>query len=147
MSLKYRIAVVIFVLEALMMALVLSQTLSFSLRSTSDLLKANERLIQDLMAEVSLVGLVTEEFHDLNLSLQRYPLPASVLAVVVSNEVDMIVAATEPSLVGERLGTLPSSKDANWQTSVIDEQGAGFQGKLAIRYSQDALIKSAGLAP
>ena len=71
LSLKYRIALVIFSLEALMMTMVLWQTLSSSLDATRQLHADNEKVMLQLLSDLSSTALLIEELADVQLYFQQ----------------------------------------------------------------------------
>ena len=65
MSLKYRIALVIFILEALMMGVVFSVTLARSDQINLQQLEVNEGIITSLLGDLSRAALFTGDFSEL----------------------------------------------------------------------------------
>ena len=64
-SLKYRIAVTIFILEAIMLGFVLHLTLSASLEESHAQLVATDQVILHLLSDMSRVALLTEDIETL----------------------------------------------------------------------------------
>jgi hypothetical protein len=64
-SLKYRIALVIFVLEAIMVSLVLWQTQKVSLAAQSRQMAATEQVMMNMLADLSRYALITSEYGEL----------------------------------------------------------------------------------
>ena len=64
LSLKYRIAIIIFLLEAVMIGVVLQLTLKESFSASSELILKNEQAILDLISGVSKTALITDEYSE-----------------------------------------------------------------------------------
>ncbi|NIQ12642.1 MAG: hypothetical protein GWO08_22520, partial [Gammaproteobacteria bacterium] len=64
-SLKYRIAVIIFILELIMMGAVLGVTLSHSLETSQQHLTDSESVLLDLLGDLSRIALITAEYDEL----------------------------------------------------------------------------------
>ena len=71
MSLKYRIAVVIFLLEAVMMSIVFYTTVSRSQEINQNQLEINERVILDLLGDLSRLALFTFEYDNLQAYIEK----------------------------------------------------------------------------
>ena len=65
LSLKYRIALIVFVLEAIMLSLVLWQTLTYSYAKSSKLIHNNQEAVIQLVSGISRTALLTEEYAEL----------------------------------------------------------------------------------
>ncbi|HET9405468.1 MAG TPA: hypothetical protein VFO57_12880, partial [Burkholderiales bacterium] len=101
LSLKYRIATCIFLLEAVMMFLVLGQTLRFSEENTRAQLAANEMVILDIFSGLSQNALLTKDLGDLQEYAENLTRDAHILKVLVGDRGRRIVVSTDFSEVGE----------------------------------------------
>ena len=139
LSLKYRIALVIFILEALMMTTVLWQTLSSSLEATRQLHADNERVMLQLLADLSSSAMLIEELADVQLYFQQVLQQPTVKHVVLADVNDRVVASSNASDVGGPLPPLTDSSDRYWRSQPV-VTAAGNLGLLAIEFSNQALV-------
>ena len=139
LSLKYRIALVIFFLEALMMTAVLWQTLSSSLESTRELHDENDKVMLQLLADLSSTALLTEELADVQLYFQQVLQQPTVKRVLLTDVNDRVVASSNVADVGNPLPVLNDSPDRYWRSQPV-VSGAGDLGLLAIEFSNEALV-------
>ena len=141
LSLKYRIALVIFILEALMMTVVLWQTLSSSLEATRKLHADNETVMLQLLADLSSTALLIEELADVQLYFQQVLQQPTVKRVILADINDRVVASSNVRDVGNPLPTLTDSSDRYWRSQPVIT-AAGNLGLLAIEFSNQALVES-----
>lgn len=139
LSLKYRIALVIFSLEALMMTAVLWQTLSSSLEATRRLHAENEKVMLQLLADLSSTALLIEELADVQLYFQQVLQQPTVKRVLLADINDRVVASSNVSDVGGPLPKLTDSSDRYWRSQAV-VTAAGNLGLLAIEFSNQALL-------
>ncbi|MFT5699207.1 MAG: diguanylate cyclase (GGDEF)-like protein [Desulforhopalus sp.] len=135
-SLRYRIALSIFALEAMMMVLVLGQTLTFSHESTKGQLRENEQVILSLLADLSQTALFSMEFSELQQYMDKVTRDPHILRVMVSNFDGLVVISTHFSDVGKNMPSfLGSTEEKFWQTKELN----GF-GSIAIQFSNAELL-------
>ena len=94
LSLKYRIALVIFVLEGIMMTVVLWKTLGQSLESAAEQQALTHDMLIELVGDLSRTALLTTEYADLQLHLQQVQLEPTVQRVMFANANNRVVART-----------------------------------------------------
>ncbi len=147
-SLKYRIAIIIFVLEAIMMAVVLWQTLGHSEQATRDQLADIDSAILEIMSGVGRVALLTEEYADLQPYLENLLQNARVEQVLLIDARDLVVASSSPDDVGKAPPEISpvhehqhdgTQHEHFWRSREI-RNDTGLLGTLAIEISDDALI-------
>ncbi len=137
-SLKYRIAASIFALEAVMMFLVLGQTLRFSKDNTRLQLKENEQVILDVFADLSQNALFSMEFGELQQHAEKLTKDPHILKVMVSNRDRNIVISTDFADVGKPVpSSLGESTERFWRTKKIDNLGM-----VAMEFSNKELIQA-----
>ena len=144
LSLKYRIAIMIFLLEAVMMAFVLWQTLGQSLNSSREQFAANEQAMLGVVSGMSRIALLTEEYADLQPYLEEVLEDPRVRRVVLADVEGRIVASTQPKDVGMALAPILSRQDEKnlfWRSREITN-AAGLLGELAIQFSNEALLRA-----
>ena len=138
LSLKYRIALVIFLLEAIMVSMVLWQTLSISSRSAHELHVANENVLLDLIQEVASTALLTEEYTDLQLYLAKLVQQPTVERILVSDISQRVIASSQPADIGKPEPEMKPGEKVFWRNSRVSSP-AGDLGMLAIRFSTEVL--------
>lgn len=137
-SLKFRIAASIFILEAIMMVLVLGQTLSFSRENSRLQLKENEQVVLDLLADMSKSALFTTEFGELQQYIDTLVKDPHIVKVIISNRDKRVVVSTTFNEVGKLISEAFSDTDQRfWRTRMI-----GDLGTIAIQFSNEALIEA-----
>jgi len=141
LSLKYRIALVIFCLEAVMMTVVLWQTLSSSLEATRQLHADNEKVMLQLLADLSSTALLIEELADVQLYFQQVLQQPTVERVILADVNDRVVASSKVSDVGGPLPAFIDSADRYWRSQPVIT-AAGNLGLLAIEFSNQALVEA-----
>ena len=140
-SLKYRIAIVIFLLEGLMMALVLGVTLSHSLDSNREQLAVNEKVLLNLLSDLSRVALLTIEYDQLQPYIEQVVDDPHVVRVLLSDNHDRIVVSSRVSDVGSTLPPLVNNEEQFWRSRQISNP-SGKLGLLAINFSHTELLKA-----
>lgn len=136
-SLRYRIALTVFVLESILMVLVLWQTLSFSQQQIQRQIDASEGAIMELLGSLSRVALFGVEFDELQgyiLKAQRDP---KILSIVLLNENRMVVASTDFQQIGSLSPVFEERQSQHWRVQPI-----GSLGTLAVNFSREALTEA-----
>ena len=137
-SLKYRIAITIFVLEAVMMAFVLSQTLDHIRDNTQKHIGETERVIFDLLAGLSRTALFTVEFGELQSYVEQVSQDPNIRQVLIANRNGRIIVSAQFSDVGQ---TMPKSFD---DTEILywRQRSLGELGQIAIQFSKSPQIET-----
>ena len=138
LSLRYRIALVIFVLEAAMLAGVLGVTLTQSRQTTTDFNAASQRASLDLLSTLSVTALLTSEYSDYQLYLQDANKQPSLRRIVLADANGRVVAGSQVTDVGRSVGDVMPTTQAGWQVRTVDTP-AGALGTLAVQFSDEAL--------
>ncbi len=133
-SLKYRIAVIIFVLEAVMMILVLGITLNHTRESNLQQLNVSENVVTNLLGMLSRVALFTEEYADLQPYVKEMVTDPHVVQVVIADQDNRIVVSSKSDTVGRFMPELINDDDRFWRTQEISN-ASGLLGKVAINFS------------
>jgi two-component system, sensor histidine kinase RpfC len=142
LSLKYRIAACIFVLEAVMMFLVLGQTLRFSDENTRAQLADNETVILDIFAGLSQNALLTKDLGDLQEYAEKLTRDARILKVLVGDRGRRIVVSTDLSDLGKAFpAQFSDTPERFWRTKTM-----GNLGMIAVEFSNRELIEATRLA-
>lgn len=138
LSLKYRIAVIIFILEAIMMTFVLWQTLGQSYQASSQQIHNNELAILDLVSGISKAALITEEYAELQPYMEHLAAQTQITQLILSDARKTIVASTSSSDIGSHLTEYKKRPDHSWQIQEI-KNASGVMGILAIEFSSKEL--------
>ena len=139
MSLRFRIAVVIFVLEALMMSVVLWKTLSHAVASSEQQIKATEQAALDIVSNIGRVALLNEDFDRIQGYIEALTNNPNILQAMLVDERDIIVASSAFADLGEKLPALHSSGTSHWGTIDL-ENPSGRLGLLAVEFSDEARL-------
>ncbi|MDH4133985.1 MAG: ATP-binding protein [Gammaproteobacteria bacterium] len=137
-SLKYRIAAIIFLLEAVMMAAVLGVTLSYSRHETEKHLAANEQVMMQLLADLSRVALFTAEYDDLQPYMEEVVRDPRVSTVLLADRRGRVVVSSEHGAIGKPMPDLESDPARRWLSREITSGGRPI-GVLAMRFSHEDL--------
>ncbi len=137
-SLKFRIAAIIFLLEAVMMAAVLGVTLGYSRNETEKHLAANEQVMMELLANLSRVALLTAEYDDLQPYMEEVVRDPRVSTVLLANRRGRIVVSSEHGAIGKPLPDLENDPARRWLSREIVSGGRPI-GVLAMRFSHEDL--------
>lgn len=140
-SLKFRIAVTIFLLEGVMMAAVLWQ----STASQADALRAqfdvSEQALMGFVARVSRTALLTEEYGELRYYFADLRKDPRIERTLLVDPRSVIVASADIKELGEPLPPLQSGPETYWRTAVITNP-AGPLGTLAMQFSSADVLRA-----
>jgi len=139
LSLRYRIALVIFLLEVCMLASILSVTLYQSQKTASEFNAASQKASMDLLANLSIAALLTSEYSDFQVYIQDIQKQPLLERIVLANIKGRVVAGSQVTDVGRLITEVVQSTETGWQIQDVDTQ-AGSLGKLAVQFSYDALV-------
>ncbi|MEM7022909.1 MAG: EAL domain-containing protein [Pseudomonadota bacterium] len=134
MSLKYRIAVTIFALETLLVALVLWGTLPTAIDHVRDQAARTDSVTIQLLNDLSRTALLTDEFADLQAFIESDAQDPRLRDVIIADLNDRIVAATDLGLIGTPMPMLAENGNTYWEQQEIWGYG-GRMGALAIAFS------------
>ena len=142
LSLKFRITATMFLLQAAVLAAVLTLTLSSYLDGSREQLQQEETAALDLLEGFARNALLTSHYEDIQPQLEQLTRNDFIELVVLVDEWEVIVASSEPGWVTK---TLVEMKDyANypqllWKERVL-RNAAGPLGRLGIAFSEAPLI-------
>lgn len=140
-SLKYKIAVTIFVLEAIMMSVVLWATLSYAHHNTRDLIDSAEGLTLEIIGKTARVALFTEEFDLVQPLIEALPGQPNILRAVLLDHRGIIVASDDLLELGESMPDMAGDASSYWRTREL-RNASGLLGRLAVQYSTAPLKKA-----
>ena len=138
LSLRYRIALVIFALEACMLAAVLSVALSQSRSTASDFNTASQQASVSLLANLSVTALITGEYSDYQLYLEDVEKQPSIDRIVLADPQSRVVASSRVMDVGRTMDAAVNQHDPGWHIQPVNS-AAGVLGTLAVKFSNEEL--------
>jgi diguanylate cyclase (GGDEF)-like protein/PAS domain S-box-containing protein len=138
LSLRYRIALVIFLLEACMLASVLGVTLSQSQQTAREFNTASQKASLDLLSNLSITALLTSEYSDYQLYIQDIQKQPSLQHIVLADYTGRVVAGSRVTDVGLVMDDIVLDSETGWQVQPVDTP-AGPMGTLAVQFSDEAL--------
>ena len=141
LSLRYRIALVIFLLEACMLGAVLSVSLKQSHQTAANFNSASQKASLDLLANLSVTALLTSEYSDYQLYIDDVKKQPSIERIVLADSYQRVVASTHVTDVGRKLNETFDRKQPGWRISTVNS-AAGALGTLAVQFSDAALVAS-----
>lgn len=139
MSLKYRIAVVIFLLEAVMMSVVFSTTITRSQEINQKQVNSNDNVIIDLIVDLSRFALFTYEFDDLQAQVDKLTEDPHVVKVLITDPDNKIAVSSNINEVGILLPELKNITDEYWLVKNI-KNTSGHLGKVAVNFSNVVIV-------
>jgi diguanylate cyclase (GGDEF)-like protein/PAS domain S-box-containing protein len=141
LSLRYRIALVIFLLEICMLASVLGVTLTQSRQTASDFNKASQQASLDLLSNLSITALLTSEYSDYQLYIQDVEKQPSLQRIVLADYNGQVVAGSHVTDVGHNINQIVKKTEQGWQIQAVNT-AAGPLGTLAVQFSDEELNSS-----
>ncbi|WP_198264886.1 HAMP domain-containing protein [sulfur-oxidizing endosymbiont of Gigantopelta aegis] len=140
-SLKYRIALTIFVLEAIMLSVVLSTTLSFSEKASREQLAETEQVIISALSQSAREALFIEEYDELQDYIDLMIDNLHVVNVMVLDSNDRVVAAGLNKELGMSKPKFIKRSNHQWRIQDIYNT-VGNIGKLAVEFSSIPLLET-----
>jgi len=134
MSLKYKIAVVIFVLEAVMMSFILVSTVNKSQDVHRQQFDINEKTLLNLLGDLSRVALFSHEYQELQPYIEHISLDPHVRKIVILGHENMVMTSSDLSDVGETKIQFNDTPDAYWRFHHITN-ATGPLGSVNIMFS------------
>jgi diguanylate cyclase (GGDEF)-like protein/PAS domain S-box-containing protein len=141
LSLKYRIALIIFILEALMMSVVLWKTLGQSYDESAELIANNEEAILQLVSGISRASLITEEYAELQPYIKHLITTTEATRLYLADSDRTIVASSITTDLGQSIFDLDDREHHQWEIREINN-ASGILGILAIEFSDTKLTSS-----
>jgi len=141
LSLKYRIAIIIFFLEAIMMASVLQLTLGQSFEATTKQINTNEFAILELVNGMSKTALITEEYSDLQPYIINLVANTEITKLFLTDANKIVIISSSVKHIGNYLPELKQNKNNSWKTVEITN-ASGLLGVLAVEFSNQELVSA-----
>jgi len=141
LSLKYRIALVIFLLEAIMMTAVLWNTTDEALDAANKHQQANHKVILTLLSELSRTALLTEEYSDLQLYFEQIQDQPDIKNITLTDSNNHIVVSSNIDQIGQTLPNLNNSESLYWRNNLVNSE-AGNLGLIALQFTNQSLFSA-----
>lgn len=141
LSLKYRIAIVFFVLTGLILTLVLSLSLTKFYEANQNNLNAQERVFVDQISDLCRIALFTSETDDLQPYMEQIADDPNIVEALLTNRADLIVVSSNVTDVGKNLPSFVNNEREFWRVKEI-ANSSGTLGTLAIKFSREQLIQA-----
>lgn len=137
-SLRYRIAITIFTLEAVMMALLLWQTLTLAVQANRNQQSAHEAATLSAASELSRNALLSEDYSELLPYIKSLPYVGGVTQAFVADHRNIVVASTDLAQLGKLAPPMESSDTEIWRSRDIANENEKL-GALAAKFSNAKL--------
>ena len=145
-SLKYRIAGIIFILEAIMMTSVLGVTLNYSMKKSQQQRITTEKVMLNLLGDLSRIALLTAEYGELQAYIEQVVDDPYIEKIVLTDRNNNIAVSSAIKLVGKAKPEYIFHTDhhqtaQHWHISQISNH-TGHIGSLAIQFSNRSLFEA-----
>ncbi len=140
-SLRYRIAVTIFIVQVLIILLILWRILSLSYQEGYQQMIANQNIVLDLLSYSIRNTLFDGEYHELQKFIQPIAADPNVLNVLIADWKNQIVASSDFSQIGSKLPLLSDNNSQFWRVRKITYHSQKI-GILAVQFSNVILVRS-----
>ena len=137
-SQRFRIALVIFLLEAIVLGIVLWQTLGHSHQKANELINEQDRIALDLLTEDSSKALLTLEYGRLSEIFERAADNPHILQINLIDSRGLVVASDRPALLG-KARPAPRVAPDSYMRSIPLESLASEIGFLEVHFSNAEL--------
>ena len=141
LSLKYRIAAVIFVLEAVMMITVFGLNYSRSMQVITEQVQLTEASIIALLSDLGRTAFITTEFDDLQPFIEQAAEAPHISKIMVIDSNDIVLVSSDVVDIGQNFSIMNITDKQNWKTRNITNS-SNFQGSIAVKYSHQQLEQS-----
>ncbi|MDH5444989.1 MAG: ATP-binding protein [Gammaproteobacteria bacterium] len=147
-SLKYRIALVIFILEACMMASVLGVTLNYSLKKSQQQRVATESVTMELLSNLGRAALFTSEYDEIQTYIEQVVDDPHIETIILTNRRGSVAVSNKLELIGREIpghtkehGIDHDENQEHWEVKEINNS-SGTLGTLAIQFSNKSLFEA-----
>ncbi len=141
MSLRYRIALTIFLLEAALIGVVLFITIGHTLRTTQAQFEQSDTLTTDLLNDLARLALLTDEFADFQDFIEQPSTKARLDSLALIDLSGRIVSAIDPTWIGELYSPRALGDWRRAQVFELGDYGTSI-GKMVVIFNDHDLIES-----
>ncbi|HEY5602479.1 MAG TPA: ATP-binding protein [Gammaproteobacteria bacterium] len=140
-SLKFRIAIVIIVLQSIVTAIVLDVSLKKFFSETQDQLAATEGMLSHLVSEFSRTALITYDFGELQPLVEKIVVDPHVEKIILTNAEGLIVVGSDVTDIGSVYSIGEKAEGTFWQHHEI-KNPSGKLGELHVKFSHADIIQT-----
>jgi len=145
-SLKYRIAITVFILEGIMLSVVLWNTFNFVEVQAQEDLNKRHHVTFELIKQISSNSIFAEEYDDLQQYIEKISEDPGIINIAVLNNKSIIIAHNDFNKVGQKSEKFISTPEHYWLNENIDSLGSiQIEFSLASIKSQLKKAKSMGV--
>lgn len=140
-SLKYRIAVTIFILEAILLSVVLWHTQTLAYEQTKSEIETQDHVILDLLSQASSHALEEPDSNYLAPFIEQASSSDNVQHISLVTTDSNVVASSDPGLIGSYLKPQEATHNTYWRERSIQKNGNDL-GNLYVLFSSERLLNS-----
>lgn len=140
MPFKYRITAVIFALAAIILAVVLYQSLNQYFKGSHEQLVINQQATLNLLGEFSRIALLTTDYENFQPQLENVASLPGVSDILLADDMQRIVVTSNPAWIGQSFTSKQISVETGWVILPL-ENISGTLGVLAAQFSDDSLLQ------
>ena len=122
-SLKYRIAISVFIMEAIMLTVVLWNTFNFVETQAKEDLDNRHRIVIELIQQISSNSIFSEEYDDLQQYIEQIAQDPEIFNIAILNRSGVIIAHSQFDKVGAKMPEKLPSLHHYWVTKRISKFG------------------------
>ena len=131
-SLRYRIAMMLVILPAIMVGFILWETLSFNSEQMRDQLNETDNVTVDLLSDLASISLFSMEYDSIQSHVTRISKDPRVRAIYIADVNKIILASNHLDMLGEALPELTGSETEYWINRELINQGS-----VHVQFSSD----------
>ena len=139
-SLKYRIALIILMLEAVMVTVVLWRVETVAYDEVTSTLHTQHGIYMDLLTDLGRNALVTSEYGELQHYVDKFGKISTINSIFITDHRNVIVVSSEHDLLSKPLPTCEDDERGHWDhRNIALESGAGNLGSIHIKLSNSPI--------
>lgn len=140
-SLKYRIALTIFLLEAIMLAIVLWRYQLVADKSIREQMDTTHHMVVEMVGEVSRYALINTGYDELQNYIEKLRMDPQIQHVLIADYRNRVVASSDYTMLGRMLPSLNDGPDHYWRKEELTN-ASGRLGIVAIDFSSSGLVNA-----
>jgi len=122
-SLKYRIAITVFIMEAIMLTVVLWNTFRFIEIQAQEDFENRHQIVVELIKQITTNSIFSEEYDDLQQYIEQISLDREILNISIINQKNIIIANSDFQKAGKKPQPHISSENHYWVTQQLPKMG------------------------
>jgi len=138
-SLKYRITLVIFMLECLMIYFLLGPIQSNAIQQTETQFEKSENAKLEMLGELSRISLFTSEYDEIQPYFESMTNDPNISDILIINADGYVVVSSNVLLVGQTDDIVKADASKSWKTLDL-YSGTNTIGVLAIKFSRSDML-------